>query len=182
MKEEVISLSWPLVDYNRRKRSRTPRLYFDIGFDPREPLNVKVDRGGCYTTITSDERSQPVSTHCKLTKMTILCPGLLAMWPVKVRRAEGITCFDVFLEIYETFHQVLTPAEKALIPRDFFNQKFEDEFKMRCKECPRISKVERKKGYRRVDLLRGRRIFQGVERSGADWELTIDRMEAPRRS
>lgn len=176
MKEEAISLSWPLVDYDRRKRSKipTPLLYFDVAFDPRLPLNVRIDRGGCRTTMTAQEGDLPVSSHCEVTKMTIICPPL-ASWPIKVRHRDGISCFDVFCAIYDTFHERLTEEELAIIPHSFFDEKFMRAFRLRCYESPGLTEYNARQGPLRVDLLKGKRIFQGIERSGADWELSIDR-------
>lgn len=177
LKDEAISLSWPLVESTQPKRCRYPGLYFDIGFDPRIPWNIRMDRerGKILSEITRDEEEIPVSTHCKVTKMVITCKDL-SRWPVYVERREGIRCIDVFRAIYETFHQPLTTREK----RDLVSQSHQRPFEQRCRDSPGLKEYNLKQGMLRVDLLKGHRIFRGIRPSGADWVLIIDKPESRR--
>ena len=172
LKDESISLSWPLVEYNQRKRDHKPPLYFDIGFDPRYDMNIRVYRGGAYSRMTPQEGDIPVSSHCTVTKMVIVCKEL-SRWPVIVERPEGLRCFDVFYAIYKTFQVPLTEREKREIDRSYVDR-CRHAFEQRCKDSPGLYEWNRQQGMRRVDLLRGNRIFKGIKQSGAEWTLMMD--------
>ena len=176
LKDEAISLSWPLVEYNQRKRDHQPLLYFDIGFDPRYDMNIRVYRSGDYlgsrTMMTPQEGYIPVSSHCMVTKMVIVCKEL-SRWPVIVGRPEGLRCFDVFYAIYKTFQVPLTEREKREIDRSYLDR-CRPAFEQRCKDSPGLYEWNLQEGMRRVDLLRGRRMFKGIKQSGAEWTLMMD--------
>lgn len=165
LKEESISLSWPLVNFTSRKRLKKPLLYFDVGFDPRQSKNLMDKRTDRFLPLSEADRSLPASTHCTLTKMVIECPHI---GRITVRRSEGIRCLDVFSAIYDAYHEKLRRDER---PHDI--DRYTRAFKRRCEDS-RNSEAELRAGMRRVDLLRGRRIFDGLSRSGADWKLDID--------
>lgn len=178
MKDEVVSLSWPLVDFSSRKHGRMPPLYFDIGFDPRiDVWNVRANRGGYSTPLSREEQQIAVSPHCELTEMTIVCSSeYLAQWPVTVRRKEGLRCIDVFRAIHDTYAVRLTRAELAYIGESYI-KRCERAFKQRCADSPGLGAVNELAGLRRVDLLRGRRIFKGITRTpgpDATWVLHFD--------
>lgn len=173
LKDEAISLSWPLLDNSQRKRDRQPPLYFDIGFDPRYDMNVRIYRGGVYSRMTAQEGEIPVSSHCTVTKMIIVCKDL-SRWPVIVERREGLRCLDVFYGIYRTFHEPLTTREKREIDHTYLDR-CQSSFEQRCRDSPGLPEWNRQQGLRRVDLLRGNRIFKGIKQSGSEWTLTMDR-------
>ncbi|KAJ6485234.1 hypothetical protein DFH09DRAFT_1210806 [Mycena vulgaris] len=164
LKEEAISLSWPLVQYTAGKRSRKPILYFDIGFDPRESKNLMDKQTAKFFPLQDADRILPASTHCALKKMIIDCPHI---GQITVRRSEGLRCIDVFAAIYDAYHRRLRREEE---PQDI--HRYTLAFEQRCEDSPH-SASELKAGMRRVDLLRGKRIFDGLTRSGADWKLHI---------
>jgi len=165
LKEEAISLSWPLVQFAARKRLRKPLLYFDIGFDPRQSKNLMDKRTDRFLPLQEADRNLPASTHCSLTKMVIECPHI---GRITVRRSEGIRCLDIFCAIYDAYHKRLRRDER---PKDI--DRYMRAFKKRCEDSP-SSEAELRAGLRWVDLLRGKRIFDGLSRSGADWKLDID--------
>jgi len=164
LKEESISLSWPLVQFDARRSSRNPLVYFDIGFDPRRPSNLKDNKLGQMSPMSEGDRNLPASTHCTLTEMVIHCPKI---GKITVRRSRGIRCIDVFSAVYDAYHGRL----KDELPEDI--GRYTRHFHKRCEDCSRPSE-EQKAGMRRVDLLRGKRIFDGLSRSGADWKLDFD--------
>jgi hypothetical protein len=176
LKEEAIALSWPLVEYARRRHSRTPLLHFDVGFDPRiDEWNVRANRGGYSTPITRAEQELSVSTHCILTRMVIRS-RVLEQWPIVVEREHGLRCIDVFRAIYNTYHKPLTPAEMATLGENYI-ERCRPAFQQRCKDSPGLPLYNEQRGMRRVDLLRGRRIFKGLTQSpesGVDWVLHFD--------
>ncbi|KAJ7160243.1 hypothetical protein C8R46DRAFT_1038532 [Mycena filopes] len=163
LKEEAIALHWPLMrfDPNKRTSSDRPLLYFDAGFDPTQPRNLRKKRpesAESWSPLSDADRNLPVSTHCTLTKMVIQCPQIR---PITVRRSEGIRCIDVFVAIYDAYHRRLDEDE---LPSNM--ARYLPHFDKRCEDTG--IKGER---MRRVDLLRGKRIFDGLTRSGADWKL-----------
>ncbi|KAJ7163454.1 hypothetical protein C8R43DRAFT_282450 [Mycena crocata] len=169
LKEESISLSWPLVRWSANpKRKQQPLLYFDIGFDPRHPQNLRDKRmGGDWLLLSDTDRRLPASTHCTLTEMFIDCP-LIGL--ITVKRAAGIRCIDVFRDIYDAYRRRLREDEA---PQDI--SRYYRFFEQRCLDSPGPD-AEKRAGMRRVDLLRGHRFFDGLSRSGADWKLEFARM------
>ncbi|KAJ3999841.1 hypothetical protein F5050DRAFT_1735088 [Lentinula boryana] len=146
MKPEAIALSWPLTKPNQR---RTNTIRFDVAEDPTQDNTITISNG-VYTTYMPKEMLRiPASTHCTLTEMRIyLNSEEFKCWPINVQRNDGICCLDVFEAIYHTLHFPLTDEDDQLI----------DEVNVR-----------RRPGLRRVNLLRGRRIFRGLIQSDQNW-------------
>ncbi|KAJ7217939.1 hypothetical protein GGX14DRAFT_598749 [Mycena pura] len=166
-KEESIVLSWPLVPFADRRHSKRPLLYYDMAFDPRDANSVKDNRRAHFLALPDEDRELPVSTHCKVTEMIIDCP---LVGSLVVTRPEGLRCIDVFYAIYCKYQKKPRsqemPADKA---------KYLPAFEQRCRDCPGLSEYNRSKvGFLRVDLLRGKRIFDGLRRINGRWELLID--------
>ncbi|KAJ3980316.1 hypothetical protein F5890DRAFT_743915 [Lentinula detonsa] len=147
MKPEAIALSWPLTKPNQRRTNTTIR--FDVAEDPTQDNTVTISNG-VYTTYMPKEMLRiPASTHCTLTEMRIyLNSEELKCWPINVQRNDGICCLDVFEAIYHTLHFPLTDEDEELIDKVH---------------------VRRRPGLRRVNLLRGRRIFRGLIQSDQNW-------------
>ncbi|KAJ6625522.1 hypothetical protein B0H10DRAFT_1782890 [Mycena sp. CBHHK59/15] len=102
--------------------------------------------------------------------MVIDCPYV---GQLVVRRPEGLRCIDVFNAIYCKYQKKPRSSE---MPANM--EKYLPAFEQRCRDCPGLAEFNRTKvGFLRVDLLRGKRIVEGLKRSGANWELTFD---APR--
>ncbi|KAJ7924927.1 hypothetical protein B0H13DRAFT_1168534 [Mycena leptocephala] len=167
LKEESIVLSWPLVPFTDRRHLKYPLLYYDLAFDPREVVNVKDNRMTHFLALPQEDRELPVSTHCKLTEMVIHCPHVGSL---VVERPEGLRCIDVFYAIYCKYQRKPRPHE---IPAD--RTKYQRAFEQRCEDCPGLAEYNRTKiGFLRVDLLKGKRIFEGLKRTNGRWELVID--------
>jgi len=162
LKEEVISLSWPLVQYTVRRRSRNTLLYFDARFDPRDPRNLLDNRSGEMAPMSEADRNLPASTHCTLTEMIIRCPQI---GKITVTRSKGVRCIDVFSAIYDAYHKRLRSDE---MPQDI--ERYTRHFEKRCEDSSRPA-AERMAGMRRVDLLSRHRIFDGLSQEGTDWKL-----------
>lgn len=168
LKEESIALSWPLVQFSGRRRLSQPLLHFDVGFNPRDPSNLKDDRSGWMAPMPEADRKLPVSTHCTITEMTIQCPKI---GKITVRRSKGLRCIDIFCAIYDAYHEKIRPGD---FPKDQA-ARYIPHFYKRCDDCANPAE-EQEVGWRRVDLLRGKRIFDGLSRSSTDpdWKLNID--------
>ncbi|KAJ6587035.1 hypothetical protein DFH09DRAFT_1308099 [Mycena vulgaris] len=165
LKEESIVLSWPLLPFAERRRH--PLVYYDVAFDPRDPANVKDNRRVHFLALPEEDRELPVSTHCKLTEIVIHCPHVGSL---VVERAEGLRCIDVFYAIYCKYQKKPRSNE---MPAD--RSKYQPAFEQRCNDCPGLAEYNRTQiGFLRVDLLRGKRIFEGLKRSNGRWELLFD--------
>ncbi|KAJ7490669.1 hypothetical protein FB451DRAFT_624024 [Mycena latifolia] len=140
-------------------------LYFDVGFDPRRSKNLMDNKTDRLLPLRDADRNLSASTHCTLKKMVIECPHI---GQITVRRSEGIRCIDVFTAIYDAYRERLGRDEQ---PRDMY--RYTHAFEQRCKDSPGHA-AELDAGLRRVDLLRGDRIFDGLTRLGADWKLNFD--------
>jgi len=182
MKGEAIAMSWPLADFVNRAGKGMPPLYFDVGFDPRkDKLAILVEREGFWVPIRRDEAVIPVSPHTTLTEMKIYCipprsfPEYLTLWPVYVRRLGGLRCIDVFRGIFDTYNAVLTKKEQAQIGAQYL-KRCETAFKQRCKDAPGLTLYNEEYGMRRVDVLRGRRIFKAITQDSTNthWLLYFD--------
>ncbi|KAF7348131.1 Metallo-beta-lactamase protein [Mycena sanguinolenta] len=165
LKAEAISLSWPLVQFSARGRSSNPMLYFDVGFDPRQAINLQDNKSNRMAPMSTTDQNLPVSTHCTVTDMVIECPHI---GDVIIKRPKGILCIDVFSAIYDAYRELLGDHE---LPEDI--GRYARHFHRRCHDSPN-STAEQNAGMRRVDLLKGKRIFDGLTRSGANWKLGFD--------
>jgi len=164
LKPESISLSWPLVSFGSRRRSSNPLFYFDIGFDPSQRTNLRDNRSSQMAPVSTADRNLPVSTHCTITEMIIECPHV---GNLIIRQSTGVLCIDVFKAIYVAYQ---VPLERGELPEDI--GRYTEHFRTRCGDCPNPA-AERRAGMRRVDLLCGKRIFDGLTRSGANWKLSM---------
>jgi len=158
-------LSWPLIDFVQRKQARRlfPLVYFDAGFDPRvDRCTVKVKRDVVMQPLSSEERRIPMTTAAEpLCDVTLVC-SKLPTWPVRVWNPQGITVWDVFMAIHHNFAQPLTPQELIDIGPAYI-QRCQRHFAQRCEDSPELSHVVERRGMARIDMLRGRRIFRGLE-------------------
>lgn len=157
-----------------------PAVYFDVAFDPlKDHWAVRANRGGHWSPLTPDEGDTPASPHCVLTEM-VITNHLLAQWPITVRRSRGIRCIDIFRAIFATYDIPLTKTELRHIGPSYIDR-CGPAFLQRCDDAAGLTLYNEKCGMRRVDLLRGRRIFKGLksltpspENGGAQWELEFD--------
>ncbi|KAL9711402.1 hypothetical protein Ac2012v2_005948 [Leucoagaricus gongylophorus] len=182
MKGEAIAVSWPLVDFSSRAGKGMPSLYFDVGFNPRkDEWAVRVERGGFWSPIRRDEADIPVSPHTILTEMKIYCipprnfPEYFTLWPIYLRRSGGLRCIDIFRGIFDTYNTALTEKEQTQIGAQYL-KRCEPAFKQRCKDAPGLSLYNEECGMRRVDVLRGRRIFKAIVQDSTNtrWLLYFD--------
>lgn len=176
MKPEAYHLNWPLKLAKPDRHGKMPRrLYFDIAFDPRENEGKRIricDQTQFLRSISKEELQLPVTTHCVLTSMTITHnEPQFAMWPIKVHRKEGIRCIDVFAAIYETFHMSLKPEDGVSEEE----KKYADRHRQsRCQDASGLFEYNWRQGLLRVDILRSRRIFAGLEQDGSQWKLQLN--------
>lgn len=185
-KEEEISLSWPFIDpagkSDKHQRQRYPKLFYDVGMNPwADRVGVRAYLPGCVYTrqLLDEELYLPVSSHCVLRRMTIMCE-YMERWPVVAERAEGLRCIDVFDAIHRTFAVPLTAEEKSSYTREFLESCI-PAFKQRCTDGPGITAHNEAKGLCRVDVLRTKKIFRGIEKKSkhSAWILTLDRPQGP---
>ncbi|KAJ7045629.1 hypothetical protein C8F04DRAFT_1173628 [Mycena alexandri] len=166
LKEESVVLSWPLVPFSDRRHSKYPLLYYDVAFDPQDKGNIRDNRQTHFLALPQEDQELPVSTHCKMTEMVIHCPHVGSL---VVERPEGLRCIDVFYAIYCKYQKKPRSHE---MPEN--EAKYQAAFKQRCRDCPGLPEFNRRAGFLRVDLLRGKRIFDGLRRSNGRWELVFD--------
>lgn len=167
LKDESIVLSWPLVPFAERRHLKYPLVYYDVAFDPRDAPNVKDNRRTHFLALPQD-RELPVSTHCKVTEMVIDCPFVGSL---VVERPEGLRCIDVFYAIYCKYQKKPRSHEMPTTNK----AKYQPAFEQRCNDCPGLAEYNRRQiGFLRVDLLRGKRIFEGLKRTNGRWELLFD--------
>jgi len=167
LKDESIVLSWPLVPFADRRHLKHPLVYYDVAFDPRDAVNVKDNRRTHFLALPQEDRELPVSTHCKVTEIVIDCP---LVGSLVVERPEGLRCIDVFYAIYCKYQK---KPRKHEMPTD--KAKYQPAFEQRCNDCPGLAEYNRTQtGFLRVDLLRGKRIFEGLKRTNGRWELLFD--------
>lgn len=169
LKDEAIVLSWPLVPFADRRHLKHPLVYYDVAFDPRDTANIRDNRKTHFLALPQEDRELPVSTHCKVTEMVIHCP---LVGSLVVERPEGLRCIDVFYAIYCKYQKKPRSYE---MPTAEDKAKYQLAFEQRCNDCPGLAEYNRTRiGFLRVDLLRGKRIFEGLKRTNGQWELLFD--------
>lgn len=170
-------LEWPLVEYSRRRHLPEPLVYFDAGFDPREHrFEVCTVTRGHRVPLTKEQRNLVVSTE-----KIVIKNESLKYWPAIIypnASTRVIRVIDVLRAIYDTYAIPLTREELASIGREYV-QRCEPSFLQRCKDAREPTHYLENQGMRRIDLLRGKRIFKGlVQYRGAPphhFELLFDR-------
>jgi len=158
-----VKLSWPLVDYEMRKRvsPRMPRLYFDAAFDPRSyPVKAIRGYGVAEPLLEPEETGLGVAENCFVGRMRIKC-RYLPLWEVEVKSTNGLRIIDVFMAIYNTYSRPLTREEKNTIGSEYL-EKCRKSFLQRCEDSPGLTYLEERKGMLRIDIMRGRRLFKGL--------------------
>lgn len=173
-KEEAIALSWPLTTGISSGRKRYPLVYFDIWFNPRyDPSAVKTYRHGHFQDLSEGDCNMSVSSHCVLQEMDITCPIMQTSFIIRVRRSDGIRCIDIFQEIFDAYNHRLSKEERQLLASEI-DDRCAMAFKQRCRDAPHLPPVNERQGMRRVDLLRGKRIFNGLTRDPLSQTWVLD--------
>lgn len=169
-------LEWPLVEYDRRRHLPEPLVYFDAGFDPREhKFEVCIVNRGHRVPLARDQRNLVISTE-----KIVIKNESLKHWPIYISpnpTTGVIRVIDVFRAIYDTYAVPLTRDELAWFGRDYI-QRCEPAFLQRCRDSRESTHYLEKEGMRRIDLLRGKRIFRGVVQRADKpkyFELLFDR-------
>jgi len=176
-KEESIALSWPLTTGASSGRRRYPLIYFDIWFNPQyDPSAVKAYVNGHFQNFADGDRNLPASSHCILNEMDVTCPVLQTSFTIRIRRPDGIRCIDVFQEIFNAYDHRLSKEEQRILASEI-DDRCITAFKKRCRDAPHLPLVNERQGMRRVDLLRGKRIFNGLTRDphSQTWLLEFHR-------
>ncbi|KAI0040271.1 hypothetical protein FA95DRAFT_1503107 [Auriscalpium vulgare] len=151
------TLHWKLLPYNARFSKG--RLHFDLTQNVEDirlgPANARATAGP--RPLSTLERNKPASVP-QLTRMVIHCADL-PLWPVHIECPGGVRCVDVFQRIQETFDVVLTRNDR-------------ETHRARLRECEEAldARVRRTPGYepcpkglRRVDLLKTKTVFVGLD-------------------
>ncbi|CAK5281752.1 unnamed protein product [Mycena citricolor] len=167
MAQAPVTLSWPLVAFSQREHLPYPKVYFDIAFDPQDPNNLKDNRHRHFADLSQQDREMPICVNYRITEIVVVCP---LVGSLVVRRPEGLRCIDVFFAIYSKYQK---KAAAAQLPSEPDWDRCQQAFKLRCKEAPGLTEYNRKLGLLRVDLLCGRRIFDGLWMRNGQWELQI---------
>jgi len=181
MKQEPpSSVHWSLIPYVLRKQHSHPPLFFDLSSD----IGNNNQNNLCFLN-TYPRRSLGSKdldkTACDVETMIIRCDDLpkWASWHVVIHASKGsnrIRCGDVFEQIHKTFDQRLTESELVLISgKD--KRMCEEAFDHRCQSGGGLTAWNRKQGLRRVDLLHGKTIFNGLtfDEKRAIWLLHLTR-------
>lgn len=170
-----VKLHWQLLPHNSNPRCiGKAQLHFDITL-PVTHLCKRTATEAYSLPLSRSELSKPVADE-PLQEMTIECE-YLPKWYIRIRRPTGISCCDVFEEIFRTYHHVLSDDECSELegyPRDH-RSRVKAAFKARCAESPSLFDYEESQGYRRVDLLKGRTIFLGLTqpKPSSNWFLKL---------
>ncbi|KAJ7069254.1 hypothetical protein C8F01DRAFT_1112087 [Mycena amicta] len=177
---ESISLNWPLTQSIGRPGHQgyhRPCIRYDIGRSPRAPKSVMDLRPtpirGFHFLSPADLRL-PASTHCVLTAMRIVGPYVPV---IHLRRDAGLRVIDVLEGIYDAYSPAMnSPAEVPTeIRRDWGALIEALDARSRCTpQGNGEATAVRSKGMCKVDLLLGNRMFNGLERHGADWKLQLE--------
>lgn len=155
------------------KSGRVRKLYFDVAFDPRENdgARIRVTELGQVHSMSRHYLNQPACTHAELTEMIIYHENpRYAIWPVHIRRKDGIRVKDVYAAIYETFHRPVKP-EDMIAEEDMRNA--EPHREKRCQKMSGIFEANWRQGLLRVDIFRSHTIFGGIEQDGIHYKLHL---------
>jgi len=170
-----VPLAWPLVDFAIRMRENYPKIIFDTAFDPRMTKYAIVTKLGLDSRPLSDEEQEmSAGLGVYINEMWIVHKNL-PKWTIHVKR-NNIRVIDVFRWIYDDFSQPLTRQELVEIGPEYL-QRCRPSFEQRCRDAPSWQHVEERKGVLRVDLLRGKRRFVGLQPlpgQPATYELLLD--------
>ena len=161
-------LAWPVVDYVKRRHLPEPLVYFDAGFNPRDPqFEVCTIRQRRRIPLTYEERNMAVATE-----NIVITNATLNRWPVDMEPIPGsrrIRVIDVFRAIYDTYAAPLSREDLSMIGPEYI-QRCEPAFLQRCKDSNEPTHYLEYAGMRRIDLLRGRRIFKGLAYTGVVYD------------
>ncbi|KAF8804622.1 hypothetical protein BYT27DRAFT_7194241 [Phlegmacium glaucopus] len=105
----------------------------------------------------------------------------LPLWPIELKQTTNLRVIDIFRAIYDTYAQPLTQEELIYFGRSTI-ERCAGAFKQRCEDGPELACLAETKGMLRIDLLRGRRIFEGLYPDRGNighYKLVFD--EPPRR-
>lgn len=170
-----VPLTWPLIDYALRKRDVYPLVCFDTAFNPRmENYPIRTKRGLESRPLSDEEKKMPAALGMNTKEMWIVHRDL-HKWPIQVRE-KRIRVIDVFMAIYDEYSIPLTSQELVEIGPEYL-ERCRRSFEQRCRDGPSWRHIEEAKGFLRIDLLRGRRIFKGIQPVAgqpATYELLLD--------
>ncbi|KAF8624392.1 hypothetical protein AX15_005878 [Amanita polypyramis BW_CC] len=174
MKPEAIALNDFLRPIKHERHGRHNRgVFFDIAFDPRENdgARIKISEGARVQSMPYENLDQSACTHDLLTEMTIYhADARYAMWPIRVRRKEGIRVRDVYAAIYDSFHKTVR-SEDGIPEGDRRNA--EPHRDARCRQASGLYEYNWRQGLLRVDVLRSHTIFAGIEQDGKHYRLYL---------
>lgn len=154
-------LSWPLISYNVRyywKLDNAP-LIFDAGVNPRI-IPIKTVKGRESMPLTRLEEILGVASNCFYGRMHLHCKKL-HRWDIVLMAPKGLRIIDVFRAIYDCYSRPLTREEMEEYGEDYIKS-CREEFLRRCREAPGVPYREESRGLLRIDLLRGKRMFDSL--------------------
>ena len=174
MKPESIALNDFLRPTKSDKPGRFQRaVFFDIAFDPRENegARIKISEGTRVQAMPYEFLDQSACTHDLLMEMTIYhADERYAMWPIRVRRKEGIRVRDVYAAIYDTFHKPVRSEDRIPEGDKWYAEPHRE---ARCREASGLFEYNRRQGLLRVDVFRSHTIFAGIEQHGKNYRLHL---------
>ncbi|KIP06860.1 hypothetical protein PHLGIDRAFT_19355 [Phlebiopsis gigantea 11061_1 CR5-6] len=150
-------LHWQLLPPNP---SLSKRLRFDVALPVTEIRKYTV---GVPLALGELDFSKPAVHGIELTRMTIQCPQLDYWPPLVIKQRHGVNCGHVLEAIHEFLNTPLTDAEREHYVTGRGRAGIEEAFAKRCQDAPGLNDYVRRQGLRRIDLLRGKRIFGGLQ-------------------
>ncbi|PPR07760.1 hypothetical protein CVT24_003710 [Panaeolus cyanescens] len=157
------TLTWPLLEYDGRRRLPHPLLYFDAGLDPtRNKYALKVKRGPMFTPLSDQDRLLPATDPPTNEAITIV--NAYGLWPFKIppsKPGEILTVYDVFIAIFKWYSVPLTKQDQDRLGHDYL-RRCESAFRDRVRRDVTFDHEGEAKGMLRIDVFMGRRLFKGL--------------------
>ncbi|KAF5317508.1 hypothetical protein D9619_013132 [Psilocybe cf. subviscida] len=156
-------LAWPLADYHKRKADGTPYIYFDPAWNPftSPKKQLKARRNMHYEELTAEELDMPMVVGA-VARQVVITNRDLRQWPICINMphsGQPIRVRDVFLFIHQSLAEPLTQHELVMLG-DRRVEACQRHFQKRCEQSPDFTHIEERRGMKRVDLLKGRRLFR----------------------
>ncbi|TCD68361.1 hypothetical protein EIP91_010999 [Steccherinum ochraceum] len=164
-----VQLHWQLLPYH--KATSKALLFFDVTQNPnliRDQTDARAPR-----QLSALQMEKPAAT-VSLTTMPIRVDGL-GDWEFVASNPGGLSCKDVYDEIYHALNKPLKPREKAGLSAEVIREAREALDMRSRKSTSGISAKIRSDGIARIDLLQQRCIFMGIKRDPENnyWVLQL---------
>ena len=154
---DEFGLHWQLLP-------RNPSLGRHLRFDVALPVGeIRKYKDGIPLALGELDFSKAAVHGIDLTRMIIQCPQLSFWPPIVIKQRPRVNCGHVLEAIHEFLNTSLTDAEEERYVTSRRRAAVEEAFAKRCRDAPGLNDYVRRQGLRRIDLLRGKRIFGGLQ-------------------